>query len=676
MSILKKNKQEASPFKVRAVSPEDLSPEEMIKSFDIAMKNLKKLEKAQRGKTEVELVVNHSDPIEVILAGDLHIGSFATNKQMCDNLKKYLLSNKNAVLVLMGDEIEGIKARYLTTNIATSITNLQTQLDYFYYDFFLPLADAGKIAGMVTGYWGHPGWANDETTINIAMALTRNHKNVPIIANGGKFKVRFKNGQTVETQIFHNPPGSSQIDPIHGLRTAAQKQNPGNRPDNFASGHLHRAMVSTENYPGVKKPTNFVQAGTPKSSVKGDNTDVFGERLGLAHTDPWVQGVVMKPKKGRGNKTSPEIQYPFISAKQGSLVFAALELLNTTEQNGSTRDILGQIHNKFPNPQVEYSPHKSSLTSSPIELLNGFRKELNTKNKNDRLTEKDIRPLYESIFYHIQSSLPITVHAISNARLGSYHERGNNLPVQQFVKEISENPYAFTIYLRSMIDSKTAGERNRLEILQKYIDLIKLMDKKTLGVMLDGALGHNLWLKRLGKEDEQRPLAAGSYLSAETAAKLIHHMSMINLSVSPQKSRLNNTLYSIQVVDKLMRHGSFSSTKGIKRMYDLYASTRPSVIVGGHMPVSGFSQFYDRTNTYTDTPITLSPGWWAKFTDTAGTRAKGGMPGQAVILIPGTTQEKAMIIPTSNTEQTKYMSDAVMLYYGSMLLGLYNKLKK
>lgn len=664
-----------SPFKIKSTQPDAISPAEFVESFDLVVENLKKMELTHRGKRVVEVQVAHSDPIQVIFAGDLHLGSIATNKKMCDDLKQYLLDNPNAVLVLMGDEIEGFKARYATTNTATSVPNLQSQIDYFYYSFFEPLANAGKIAAVVSGYWGHPGWAHDDTTLNIWAIMTRNRTDVPLIANGGELKIRFKNGQINKTQVFHNPPGSSRIDPVHGLRNAAQSQNPADRPSNFAAGHLHRAMVTTEHHPDLEGPTNYIQAGTPKGSVEGDNTDAFGEKLGLSYTNPWLQGVVLRPRKGRSRKQNPEIQYPFISATQGQLVHAALELLDTTEKSGLTADVLGQIHEAYPQPTVTYKPRRSKVTSSPAEMLNSLEPHVRTKKEGDKITQSEIRPLYQAVAYDIQTRLPITVHAVSNTRLGSWHEQKGTLPIEQFHQTISEDPYAFAVYLRSIIDSNTATQPNRLEILQQYIDLVNLMDQRALGVLLDGALGHKSWLKRLGDEDHLRPIAAGSHLSAETSAKLIHHMSLINLAVGPGGNNQTKTIYSMQAVDRLMRHGSFSSTKGIKRMYDLYAASRPSVIMGGHMPVSGVSQFYDMTNLYTDTPITLSPGWWAQFTDTTGTRSKGGKPGQAVILLPGSAQSEAMMIPTSSADETEYLARAITLHEGAAALGILDQLK-
>ena len=668
----RKNKKESSPFSIASVSPDGLTSEQFIQEFDTAIAALQKLEMQQRGKRVVELRVNHSDPIQLILAGDLHLGSFATNKEMIDQLRDYLLSTPNAVLVLMGDEIEGFKAQYASTNVLTTIPGLQTQLDYFYNSFFKPLAAAGKIAGVVSGYWGHNGWAHDDTTINIWAAMTRHHSGVPLIANGGRLKVRFRNGKTTEVQVHHNPPGKSQVDPVHGLRKAAQIQNPANRPEIVGGAHTHRAMVVTEWYPGVNKQTDLVQAGTPKSSTPGGNTDPFGEKLGLGLADPWLQGVVIKPPKGRRGtkKYQPEVRLPFISYQQGLVVQAALELLNQTEKTGTTAEILEQIHEKFPKPKVTYVPARSRVTESPAERVDVLNKRLKTKNGEDRLTAKDIAPLYEGLSYDIQTHLPIVVHAVANARLGSYHEQQANLPIEEYLNQLAQDQYAFVVFLRNIMDKDSGKDPSRLEILQRYIDMVDVMDGRVLGVMLDGNLGSKAWLKRLGELCDLKPISAGSYLSLKTHAKLIHHMSTISLAVGPEGGFVDKTFYLMQTVDRLLRHGSFSSTKGIKRIYDLYAADRPSVMMGGHMPVAGTGQFYDRTNLYTQTPVLLSPGWWAQFVDTTGTRSKGGKPGQAVILMPGTNQSDAMVIPTSSEEQTREVSRAVTLWAGVQLLNL------
>jgi hypothetical protein len=602
------------------------------------------------------------------LAGDLHLGSIATSKEMVNNLKDYLLNNPNALLVLMGDEIEGFKAKYASTNVVNSL-NLNTQLDYFYHHFFKPLADAGKIACMVSGYWGHPGWAHDDNTLNIWAVMTRYRKDVPIIANGGRLIIKFSNGQKVETQIFHNPPGKSKFDPLHGLRQAAQAQNPANRPDIYTASHLHKAAT------GKEGSAIFVQAGTAKGSEIGGNTDPFGEKIAASpYTDPWLQGVILQPKKGRHPKQRPEIRVPFITQKQGELVYGALDTLNNAESADLTQELMQQIYHKFPKPEIVNNSRGNKVTSSPADEHRRMKRDWNTKKEDDRLLQNGLKALYLELSYLVDSQLPISIHSFSNARFGSSHESGNNLPIELYHERLARDPYAFTVYLRNMLDSNAVRLSNRLDILERYVDLIKMMDGRTLGVLLDGSLGHKSWLRRIGNDYDHRPIAAGSYLSAETSAKLIHHMSMINLSVGPNNT--NKVLYALQTVDRLMGHGSYAAgTKGLHRIYDLYSTNRPSVIMGGHMISSGHSQFFDTTNLHTDTPAVLASGWWSKFADTTGTRSQGGEPGQAVILMPGTKQSDHMVIPTANIEETENLSKALTLLVGVGLLGLKQKLQ-
>lgn len=679
MARTPKDSEKKANFKTNVnPQPEMLSPEQFIKHFNDAMENLKKLEQEQRGRRSVELVVTHNDPIQLILAGDLHLGSFATNKEMCDNLLEYLLKTPNAILVLLGDQIEGFKAAYAATNVATSMPGLSNQIDYFYHYFFKPLADAGKIAGMVTGYWGHEGWVNDATTLNIGAVLTRHHPDIPLIANGGTLTVRFENGQKVDTKIFHNPSGTSKNDPVYGLRNAAQTVDPAARSDVYTSGHIHRAAVVSESYPGLTRVVNLVQGGTPKSSVDGDNTDAFGERLGLSSTDPWLQSVVIRPQKGRRGtpNSSSEIIYPAISAAQGELVLAALELLNSTEADNTTGELLGQIYNEFPSPTAKVNPQRSRVTSSPADLLLDHSFANRKALPEDKQKEGQLRPLYEKVAWRINTQLPITVYPVSNVRFGSWHESKPNLAVEEYMREVAKDPYAYAIYLRNIIAKDTATQPERLQTLERFINFIKTTEGHTLGVLLDDGLGSKSWLKRMGKTDDARPLAAGSHVSAETGAKLLHHLSTLNLSVGPNEGFANNVQYPFQLIDRMLGHGSFNSTSGTMKMYKLYSSSRPAVMVGGHMPVSGVGQFYDNSNQFTRTPVLISPGWWSSFVDTTGTRSKGGLPGQAVILIPGAKQSESMLIPTSTADQTELLSRALTLYFGAELLGLIPKLAK
>lgn len=672
---------EKSNFRVESVSPRDLSPEVFVDEFDKALAALKKLEKAQRGKREIEVKVNHNGPIEVIMAGDLHLGSFATDMEMVEDLRDYLLETENAVLILMGDEIEGFKARYATTNVAGSMPNLQNQLDYFYFKFFKPLADAGKITGVVSGYWGHPGWMHDDTTANPWAIMTRHHPDIPLIANGGVMKFRFKNGRGSDLMIFHNPPGNSKVDPIHGIRDRAQNMNPANRPNIYGAAHKHQAMTSKEHPANADDPIVLIQTGTPKGSNPDleANTDAFGEKAAMVpHTAPWTQGVVLQPPYGRKgySNSKPKVEYPFISKDQGSQVFGALTLLEEATRLNVLDEVLEEILDQYPEPDVVYSPGRSKVSDRPADLQTLHNSQLRSINVEDNVTQGDLRPLYKTVSYRVKTPLPIQVHAFSNARFGSIHELSPNLPVERYTEIISQNPYAFAIYLRNMMDEKVPGKKRRMDALDRYIAMVELMENRALGVLLDGSLGHTSWLKRLGDDHHLRPVAAGSLLSSRTDTKLLHSMSYVNLSVGPNPNYRDNIRYPIQVVDKLFMYGSNTAPKGIKRVYDLMSEDRPAILMGGHTPVSAVGQLYDSSNLYTPNPVLVSPGTWAKFIGTKqiGQRHKGGEPGQAVILVPGVDQSEAMMIPTSNIEETQMLMDAMTLYVGSELIGVRDQL--
>ena len=157
---------ENKPFKVGMVDPRPISALESQQKMLEAIALLQEVERNNMGREEITIKVNHNDPVMILCASDLHVGSITTDHKAILNLRDYALGHENVGMVLLGDEVEGLKEAYLNTNTARTPIDFQQQIDLLRSAFLQPLAEKGKILAMVSGYWGHPGWAEDATTIN------------------------------------------------------------------------------------------------------------------------------------------------------------------------------------------------------------------------------------------------------------------------------------------------------------------------------------------------------------------------------------------------------------------------------------------------------------------------------------------------------------------------------
>ncbi len=662
-------------FKVVSQEPEYVSPGDSHQMILDAIALLQQVERNYIGRDSVTVALRHNDPIMVICGSDLHAGSISTDYKALMELRDYAMANENVGIVLLGDEVEGLKEAYLNTNTARTPIDFQQQLDFMRGYFLEPLAEQGKILAMVSGYWGHPGWAEDATTINTWRIMT-DGLDIPLLRNGGELKIKFANGQTQSQVIWHNPPGKSRFDPVSGLRDSAFPVSESNRADGYLAGHLHRMGVAKEIYAGARTAVYYISSGTTKGSSAAVPPDRFGVKLGMPLTDPLGQGVILEPKrKKNGGKN-----YPFSSMEQGQTAFDALRLLDSTERQGITDELIGEIRNK-----VEEKPSISLLAGSSRISGGEYTESKPTETHKvggemvqNPYSKMRMRAPYDSLTYDVQTNLPIALHLISNARLGSSSEGYDDLLKYQ-AELISNNPHSLIVYLRNMIDRDAGGVGERIDILDRFVDLLNGTKEQTLAIMMCESLRQGSWKRSVGKSIEQAPLAPGSYLANETGIPLIHHLSLIKLAVGPSVKVKEKPLYIGAFADKLLKHGSFSRpTYGLRRMYDLYAQEKPGFVAGGHMPHAGTMTFFDGANPVTDHPMLVAPGWFAKYVDTMGKGnvMQGAEPGQAIIFMPGKTQADYLAFPTVNREETDYMHDALTLLQGLEILGLTDQVLK
>jgi hypothetical protein len=650
-------------FKVVRQSPEPLASKESNRLMLEAIEMLQKVEREYIGRDSVLIGVNHNDPMEIVLASDLHAGSIATRNKSITEFRDMVLSQENLGVVLLGDEIEGLKQEYLNTNTARTPVDFHMQLDFIRSHFLRPLAEKGRIMAMVSGYWGHPGWAEDATTINL-WRLMAEGLNIPLIRNGGRLDIRFANGHTQSMTIHHNPPGANKNDPVAGLREEALRTSESARTNGYMSGHIHQVGVGKEEYAGGKFSVYYISSGTVKGAFADTPPDRFGVKLGRPLADKLGQGIILEPRSRQQRARN----YPFASFKQGQVAFDALRILNKTESSGNTKELLEQIREEVEDaPTINFYPgnsrmsHGGHVEQKPVKEVKSGGKLI--ENPYSKMT---MRAPYDSMTYDITTKLPIALRLISNGRLGSSSEGLKEL--RDYQREILEDPHSLIVYLRNMIDADAGRSADRMKILKTLADFIKGTKDQTLAIMMDESLRKDSWKK--GKGD-MLPVAPGSYLANETGIPLIHHLSLIKLAIGPNAGLKAKVVYSGRFADKLQNGGSFSKpTYGLRTTYNLFTHEKPGFVAGGHMPSAGTMMFVDGSNAETNTPILVAPGWFAKSVDSMGkgNSMPGASPKQAIIFMPGNNKSDYLAFPTVNADETQYMKDALTLLKGLEIL--------
>lgn len=675
-------------FSIISQKPEFTSSKDSRRLILEAIEGLQKVERNYMGREEVTVGVKSNNSLMLVCGADLHIGSLATDHKSVLHLRDFVLNNDNAGLILLGDEVEGLKEKYMNTNTARTPIDFHKQIDFIREEILSPLAEKGKILGMVSGYWGHNGWAEDATTINTWMMLAEGY-GIPILQNGGRLNIKFPNNYVHSETIWHNPPGKSRFDTVYGLRNAAFATSESSRSDGYMSGHIHRIGVGKELYSGAKSSVYFISSGTAKGSSENIPNDRFGIKLGAPRTDPLGQGVIIEPRR----KNQKEKNYPFASFEQGKMANDALDLLDWTEKKGITAELLEKIRKEVESkPKISLVSSKSRVSGDenmedrPVETV----KVVGEGWVTNPYSKMEMRAPYDSLTYNIETRLPVTLHLLSNARLGSSSEGFEDLK-KYHQEQIEFNPHSLVVFLRNMIDKDAGSSPQRMEILDKYKEIINGAKNQTLAIMMCESLRSNAWKKKIkiGEEDYEdgegnekvrsiysMPIAPGSYLAKETDTPLIHHLSLIKLTIGPKGPISEKPMYSGAFADKLMKHGSYSRPEfGLQRMYDLYTQEKPGFVAGGHMPHAGSMMFYDGSNAETNTPILVAPGWFAKYVNTMGKGnvMPGALPGQAIIFMPGSNKTDYLAFPTVSADETGYMQDAFTLFRGLELMGLTDK---
>ena len=676
---------EKHPKLLRTV--EVFPPERPMQEIEVDMvshlESGQRLERDNRSREYVVKEINDARPRQIIVISDWHLGNVVADIKEMDAMRDYVLSNPDVMVIFAGDEVEGWSGgKYSQSIDAKTKLDAEQQIQLLRYRYLKPLADAGRVLGMVSEYWGHPGWLSEKTKNawrDMVVGL-----DIDLIQNGGYLILKYPSQKEDDAhfiKVWHNPPGAGKWDELSGQREVMLGTSESSRPDGSVAGHIHSMQVAEEVYAGAKRKVYYISAGTLKGTNPNLSSDLFGTYLGRNRPDPQGQGVTSIPRRGRRE----EMNIPFANLKQAGVMIDAVRKLDRIEQLGMRDEWLEKIYREIEAaPILEYPLGSNRLGERYKEERPPRNVNIGGESIKNPYSNMEMKAPYSVLSVDVKTQLPVAVELIANARMGSSLEGYKDL--KGFLGEVANNPHRLVLFLRNMIDREAGRLPHRIEVLDKFVDLIgrspeEGVNYQTIAIMMCESMRQDAWKtkKDTGEVEEYEdyngnikyrkiytpPVAPGSYIASATEIPLIHHLSLLKLSVGPGSNK--KTIYPIVAADKAENSGSGTKPEwGLQVLYDKFIHEKPGMVVGTHMANAGAATIFDRSNAYTHYPSLIAPGWWAGAADSMGKGnvKKGAEPGQAVILMPGDIQAQYEAYPAVSREEAKYTLDALTLLKG------------
>lgn len=637
--------------------------DEVRKAIHSVIRGKQVLTREFQGKEEVSRTLETSKPFQVFLVSDLHFGHASVDYKALDQQLQNILKTPNAYVIFMGDLIEGFKAEYANTNTSHLALDFTQQTHIFRERYLKPLAEAGKVLALITGYNGHEGWSEIKTTYEVAHAMVAG-LDIPLLQNGGFLRLKTGLGEEL-LQLFHSPPqGSNKGNVLGGLRNLANTypQNSTKRPKVLGAGHIHQKAYSIElPVNGGGQATILTSNGTWKGTADIADPHYIRSMPGRK-PQPGSISITFYPRNKRWGKQ------PTALPRDERTLRAAAELYNHTEHLGNTAEVVADIRKALEakGPVLAFDRKNSRLDESPFD-------------EQSTLTDDQIispAKQWRELSYRVQTQLPMVLWFIANARIGSSGAElsRNRKALMDTYRDITMNPQAVVLFLRNMLNDDTPNRSDRQAIVNRMLKPMMSLGEqhKVLGFMLsggskNGGMKSEAWKKTVG---DSPPFMAGTYIADKLGTHLFNNLSMVNLALGtdPRKS---SARYSILTADKLNNSGSSIHTfNGLQTVSD--ANNRgQDITVGGHMPRAGVMA---RHRDHTDTGLEhlIAPGWYSKVdTLSKGNQQDGSAGGQAVILMPN----EKMIFPAADRDAANELFTMLTLLRGLALLPeLKNKL--
>lgn len=643
-----------------SVTSKDLSKltASQIRHLESLLSQESTLRNAPLGLLEFKLPTN--DPVQFVSLSDMHIGSHATDIERIDDVLKKVLQTPNTYVLLLGDEIEGIAAKYMKTNVSQA-QPFDKQVAQF-QDKIRPLYDAGKVVLMVTEYFGHPGWSSDADGSNTWKQMLGDMTGIPLVRNNSTLQVMYPNGDVQTYQVVHDAGKKPGKEELNGLRILQKDLG----TDAAMGGHFHVAAVGVENY-GSGRRSVLVQGGTFKGTHPDKPQDLFGVRKAMRKAGKAPQSLLSVPS----NESRDSMLQPFMDLDEGLFALAAIELLNEAERQGITTELLEDLHEKNPAPafrkvsqlsrrdrgESPIDKHKQSLAMERMQKL-----ERGGKKQENLWFKTPYQAPYNTLSLETELRLPMSIEPIAGLRIGSSSFQKKDFA--KYIEQLAADPNRKVIWLRKLLDADAGELPNRKKLLDQLIAYMnQLSPNQNIALLFGTGIMENSW-KRPTRKGLRifPPIAPASTIALEAGLPLINNQGVIDLKIITNEGK-QKSHFPITVFDRLGNRGSTSKpTGGLRSLYG-EVSAKKAAYVGGHMVGSGWMSFADESNPYTERPVLIAPGHWSEWNDMGkANRGQGGDPGTAMIFVP--KDNGLVVVPVDNMNYRQVLMDALTLYVG------------
>lgn len=489
-------------------------------------------------------------------------------------------------------------------------------------------------------------------TLNVTYYMMRNLKAadgspLPIMNNGGYVNLEFPNGGIHRVRVYHNPgSGGSANNPVGSERARASEVmiDDSGSPDQVSGGHYHsRATITTEltinAVNGQVVSQTFSSSGTAQG-IDSNNPNVFLNAKAVAPSKMGLAATIIVPGKNDRSLSRHDVW----GLDNSNKLLSAMMLWDNLESRNMGGEIEEKIRSKIPKTEATFNEEESRVVS---RLQNG---------------EKFTSHSYDSIRWNLNTELPVVVYFVGGARYGSSTTDEANL--KELIGQIGENPEAFGMVLRRMVDQELSKREDRKKYLDRMINTISpaASEGKILSLLMDVGLREASWKKKIGRNNYLNSKNSLGRLPINTGDYIQERLNKVPLAVNNTSvfMRLNdNVEYRVWMRDKLGANGSTVNPFGGLETQRRKNRTSMDVAVGGHMVRVGVAQSEDG--------ITIAPGGFAKWAEMGEANEESfPLAGQAVIFYPN---EKRMFACATSV-QAKDLHRAVLYAEGLKFLPI------
>lgn len=545
------------------------------------------LSKIKSDQDHIDIFIG-SEPVRIEFMSDIHIGSSIVDLDSVRARVEKIIDTPGMLVIFGGDVIDGVNKEYLDTmGEQAALANVSTQIEAFQLAVFLPLFNAGKVLGAISGFSGHEEWIRKATGLPPAKALYNNL--IPYLENGGEARIYSPDNDPDEENpdltlyLAHNDGGGNNpTDPFKGLRSATENHP---KVDGAASGHNH-GVSAVGKVVNKDRTVAYVKEGTDK----GNNTDMKDRLYTRDHPNSRIlkggSGFLIYDKDhgmpeddNEENSSSDDdteelnpskiINYNILPAQDNyspelaektysDTTFEAIEIWDLLSRTGDLEAVLEESRQK----------------------AGGLSATLVKKHSVGEKYADDPTIHWQTAFYRIRPENPgllaaLKLELFNGARVPS----GRTLweDIKERAEEIANDPFTLGLTLREMFGKNMAKDPNVAKHFERLMRAMEpaMTEGKMLGWLHSGSMRDDRWGNFL----------PGKIINERYGVPLLNNHSNIILSVP------NGPEFSIHVLDTTRYNSNTNMFHGPYKVMQKYPGS--DLLIGGKSTQSGYESYRD-----------------------------------------------------------------------------------